>query len=392
MTSKKPQVVIAGIGQTKVGELWDVSLRDLAVQAVMAARKDAGGLKPTAIYVGNTLAAAGSHQANLGALIAEYAGLIGAEGITVEAADASGAAALRMAYTAVLSGLVDVAIAVGVEKFTDVIGSQFDSLTAQMLDTDYEASAGLTPVSQAALLLQRYMYDNNVPREALAAFPLIAHANAVNNPNAMFRKAIKLETYLRAGMIADPINLFDVAPYADGAAAVLLTRADLLPPDMPNPLIEIVGASLIIDRLAIHDRKDPMAFTAASISAGNAMMQAGITLEEVDFFEYADITTLHAILSLEAIGAAPRGEGWRLGSNGCLALDGKLPVATLGGFKARGHPLGASGVYQAVEAVLQLRGQAGASQVKDAHIGMVQCLGGPASTAVTHVLKKVVNR
>jgi len=279
MTSKKPQVVIAGIGQTKVGELWDVSLRDLAVQAVMAARKDAGGLKPTAIYVGNTLAAAGSHQANLGALIAEYAGLIGAEGITVEAADASGAAALRMAYTAVLSGLVDVAIAVGVEKFTDVIGSQFDSLTAQMLDTDYEASAGLTPVSQAALLLQRYMYDNNVPREALAAFPLIAHANAVNNPNAMFRKAIKLETYLRAGMIADPINLFDVAPYADGAAAVLLTRADLLPPDMPNPLIEIVGASLIIDRLAIHDRKDPMAFTAASISAGNAMMQAGITLE-----------------------------------------------------------------------------------------------------------------
>lgn len=392
MTSKKPQIVIAGIGQTKVGELWDVSLRDLAVQAVMAARKDAGGLKPTAIYVGNTLASAGSHQANLGALIAEYAGLIGAEGITVEAADASGAAALRMAYTAVLSGQVDVAIAVGVEKFTDVIGSQFDSLTAQMLDTDYEASAGLTPVSQAALLLQRYMYDNNVPREALAAFPLIAHANAVNNPNAMFRKAIKLETYLKAGMISDPINLFDVAPYADGAAAVLLTRADLLPPDMPNPLIEIVGASLIIDRLAIHDRKDPMAFTAASISASNAMTQAGITLEEVDFFEYADITTLHAILSLEAIGAAPRGEGWRLGIEGSLALDGKLPVATLGGFKARGHPLGASGVYQAVEAVLQLRRQAGASQVKDARIGMIQCLGGPASTAVTHVLKRGVSR
>jgi acetyl-CoA C-acetyltransferase len=389
MTQSTPEVVIVGIGQTPVGELWQSSLRNLAVQVVQAARRDAGGLKPDALYIGNTLAAAGSHQANLGALISEYAGLVGTEGVTVEAADASGAAALRMAYTAVLSGMVNVAMVVGVEKFTDMLGSQAETLTARMLDSDYEAAEGLTPISQAALLMQRYMYENQVPRKALAAFPMIAHANAVNNPNAMYRKAIIPETYLKAGMIADPLNLFDVASYADGAAAVLLTRADLLPPGLPQPLVRIAGASLIVDRLAVHDREDALFFSAAAISAEKAMGQAGISLEDVDFFEYADITTLHAILSLEAIGVAPRGEGWKLGNDGMLALNGRLPVATLGGFKARGHPIGASGVYQAVEAVIQLRGQAGAAQVEGARIGMIQCLGGPASTAVTHIFQRV---
>ncbi len=392
MNSVNSEVVIVGIGQTPVGELWQSSLRDLAVDAVVAARKDAGGIKPDALYIGNMLASTGSHQANLGALIAEYAGLAGAEGVTVEAADASGGAALRLAYTAVLSGMVNAAMAVGVEKYTDVLGAQIDTITAQMLDSDYEAAEGLTPISQSGLLMQRYMYENQVPREALAGFPMIAHANGANNPNGMYRKAIKAETYLKSGMIADPLNLFDVAPYADGAAAVLLTRANLLPPDFPHALVKIAGASLIVDRLAIHDREDPMLFTAAAISAQRAMSQAGVTLDDLGFFEYADITTLHAILSLEAVGLAGRGEGWKLGNEQMLGLHGKMPVATLGGFKARGHPLGASGVYQAVEAVMQLRGQAGASQVSDARIGMIQCLGGPASTAVTHVLKRVDSR
>lgn len=389
MSETNPKVVIVGISQTPVGELWDFSLRDLAVKAVLAARKDGGGLKPDVLYIGNVLAATGSHQANLGALITEYAGLVGTEGMTVEAADASGGAALRLAYTAILSGMVDVAMAVGVEKYTDVLGSQTNSLTAQMLDADYEATEGLTPVSQSALLMRRYMHENNVPREALAGFPMIAHANGANNPNAMYRKALKLETYLKSGMIADPINLFDVAPYADGAAAVLLTRADLLPPDFHQPLVRIAGASLIVDRLAVHDREDPLFFSAAALSVIKACEQAGIQPEEVDFFEYADISTLHAILSLEAAGFAPRGKGWKLGNDGSLSLTGSLPVATLGGYKARGHPLGASGIYQAVEATQQLRGQAGASQVPNAKRGMIQSLGGPASTAVTHILERI---
>jgi len=177
-----------------VGELWSLSLRDLGVQAIRSAIKDAGGLQPQAIFVGNMLAASASHQANLGALLCEWAGLKGAEGTTAEAADASGGAALRMAYTAIRSGMVDVALVVGVEKATDVLDSDIDSLSVRTLDSDYEAAEGLTPIGQAALLMQRYIYENQVNREALAAFPMLAHANAVNNPHAMYRKPLALET------------------------------------------------------------------------------------------------------------------------------------------------------------------------------------------------------
>jgi acetyl-CoA C-acetyltransferase len=315
--------------------------------------------------------------------------LTGAEGTTVEAAEASGAAALRMAYTAIRSGMVDSALALGVEKYTDITGPDLENYIAQSLDADYEAAAGMTPVSQAALLMQRYIHEYQPAREALAGFPMTAHANGVNNPHAMYRKAISQEAYLRSGMVSDPLNIFDVAPYADGAAAVLLTRSDKLPNNLLNPPVRLTGASLVVDRLAVHDREDPLYWSAAALSVKRACDQAGINIDEVDFFEYADITTLHAILSLEAAGFAPRGEGWRLGLDGSLALNGRLPVATLGGYKARGHALGASGLYSAVEAVLQLRGQAGASQLPDAKIGMIQGLGGPAATAVTHILKKM---
>lgn len=389
MNHEEIEVVIIGIGQTAVGELWDVSLRDLAVQAVQAARKDSGRFAPNAVYIGNYLAASGSRQANLGALITEYAGLIGTEGVTVEAADASGGAALRMAYTAVKSGMIDCAMAVGVEKYTDVLGSENDALVAQMLDGDYEATEGLVPAAQAALLMNRYMYENQVPRDALAGFPLVAHANGANNPFAMYKKAISKETYLRAGMQYPPLNLFDVAPYADGAAAIIMTRKDLVPPRYPHKLVKVLGASLIVDRLALHDREDPLFFSAAALSVQKACEQAGIDPKDIDFFEYADITSLHAILSLEAAGFAKRGEGWGLATDSTLSLTGGLPVATMGGYKARGHALGASGVYQAVEAVLQLRHQAGLCQVPNAKLGMIQCLGGLAGTAVTHILERV---
>jgi len=351
-----------------------------------AAIKDAGGLQPQAIFVGNMLAASASHQANLGALLCEWAGLKGAEGTTAEAADASGGAALRMAYTAIRSGMVDVALAVGVEKATDVLDSDIDSLSVRTLDSDYEAAEGLTPIGQAALLMQRYIYENQVNREALAAFPMLAHANALNNPHAMYRKPLALETYLKAAMLAEPFNLYDIAPLADGAAAVLLARREVVPQNLNHPLVRIAGSSLVTDRFALHDRNDPLFFEAAAVSVQRACQQAGITPAQADFFEYADITTLHAVLSLEAAGLTPRGHGWRLAFDHARWQKQPLPVATLGGHKARGNPLGAAGVYQAVEACLQLRGEAGASQVPQARIGMIQALAGTGSTAVTHIL------
>ncbi len=389
MAVNKPEVYIAGIGQTNVGELWSISLRDLGVQAIRAAIKDAGGLQPQAIFVGNMLAASASHQANLGSLLCEWAGLKGAEGTTVEAADASGGAALRMAYTAVRSGMVDVALVIGVEKATDVLDSDVDSLSVRTLDSDYEAAEGLTPIGQAALLMQRYIYENQVDRAALASFPMLAHANAVNNPHAMYRKPLALETYLKAGMLAEPFNLYDIAPLADGAAAVILTRRELIPEGLGHPIVRIAGSSLVTDRFALHDRNDPLFFDAAAVSVQRACQQAGITPAQADFFEYADITTLHAVLSLEAAGLAPRGEGWRLAADHARWQKRPLPVATLGGHKARGNPLGAAGVYQAVEACLQLRGEAGTAQVPQAHVGMIQSLAGTGSTAVTHILMRV---
>lgn len=382
-------VVIAGIGQTEVGEHWDVSLRELALRAIEAAERDAGGLLPQVLFVANMLAPQLSRQAHLGALVADFAGLTGIEAATIESAGASGGAALRMGYLAVASGEADVALVVGVEKFTDKVGSDIDAALASTTDSDYEAIQGITPTSQAAMLMARYLKEYAAPREAFAGFPVIAHANGAGNPNAMFRKPISLEAYTRAAPLSEPLNLFDAAPNADGAAALILTRPELLPPDYPQPLVRVAGSSLIVDCLALHDRENPLLFTAARVSVERACRQANISPQEVQFFELYDSYSIYAALSLEAAGYAPPGEGWRLAQDGSLKLDGALPIAVMGGLKARGNPGGAAGVYQAVEAVLQLRGQAGANQILGARRGMIQSLGGPAASAVTHVLEAV---
>lgn len=380
-------VVIAGAGQTPVGEHWDISLRELAFQAIEAAVEDAGGLRPQALFVGNMLAPTLSAQAHLGALIADFAGLAGIEAATVESAGASGGAALRHAYLAVASGSADVVLVVGVEKITDKIGSDTEAAMASGIDSDFESAQGLAPTSQAALLMRRYLHEFEAPRQAFAGFPVTAHANGVNNPNAMFRRAINNEVYSRAGMVSAPLNMFDVAPNADGAAALLLTRRELLPPEYSHPLVRISGSSLVTDTLALHDRPDPLAFHAARLSVERACRQAGIVPSDVDLFELYDAFSIYAALSLEAAGFADRGQGWRLAQDGEIGLQGSVPIATFGGLKARGNPGGATGVYQVVEAVLQLRGQGGANQVPGAQRALLQCLGGPASSAAAHVLE-----
>ena len=382
-------IVIAGIGQTDIGEHWDIGLRDLAYAAILDALHESHGLRPQALYVGNMLAPNLSRQAHLGALLADFAGLTGIEAVTVEAAGASGGAALRQGYLAVKSGLVDVALVVGVEKMTDQIGAGVEEALATAADSDYESVQGLTPTAQAALLMGRYMHEYNVPADGFAGFALTAHANGAGNPHAMFRKAIKPETYAKAEPVSAPINMFDAAPPADGAAALILTRRDLLPANWPHPLVRIAASANASDTLALHDRKDPLFFEAAYLATGRAIKQAGMALDQIDFFEYHDSYSIYAAMSLESSGFAIRGHGWKMAADGRIARDGNLPCATFGGLKARGFPGGATGVYQAVEAATQLRGQAEACQVKDARVGMIQSLGGPASTAVVHILEKL---
>jgi acetyl-CoA C-acetyltransferase len=382
-------VIIAGLGQTSVGEHWDLGLRDLAFYAINAAVKDAGGLRPQSLFVGNMLAPNLSKQAHLGALLADYAGLTGIEAVTIEAAGASGGAALRQGYLAVKSGLVDTALVVGVEKFTDQVGASVDEALATTSDSDFEAVQGMTPTAQAALIMKRYMHEFNVPANGFAGFALTAHANGAGNHNAMFQKAIKPETYAKSGMVSEPLNLFDAAPNADGAAALVLTRRELLASNWPHPLVQIAGSATASDTLALHDRKDMLYFEAAQLSAGKAIKQAGITLDQINLFEYHDAFSIYAALALEAVGFAIRGKGWRLAAEGGIALNGSIPCATMGGLKARGFPGGATGVYQAVEASQQLRGQAGANQIAEARYALIQSFGGPASTAVTHLFKRL---
>ena len=383
-------VVIAGIGQTEVAEHWNISLRDLAYIAIRDAIKDSGGLNPQALFAGNMLSPNLSNQAHLGVLLADFAGLTGIEAITIEAAGASGGAALRQGYLAVASGMVDVALVIGVEKFTDKIGSSIEEALATAGDSDFESVQGMTTAAQAALIMRRYMHEFDVPADGFAGFALTAHANGAGNPNAMFRKAIKPEAYGKADMVSDPVNMFDVAPNADGAAAVILTRRELLPHGLSSPLVKILSSAASSDTLALHDRNDLFGFIAAKLSVEKALKKAEIGLADIDFFEYHDSFSIYAALSLEEAGFATRGEGWKLAADGSIARTGRIPCATMGGLKARGFPGGATGVYQAVEAVTQLRGSADPSiQVNEPKYAMIQSLGGPAATAVTHILERI---
>lgn len=379
-------VAIIGIGQTPVAEHWDRSLRMLAAEAARAALDDAGLDAVDALYVGNAFGASISSQSHLGALVADYAGLSGVEAYAIEAADASGGAALRAGYLAVASGLVETVMVIGVEKASDMIGGAKVRARNVSLDADYESVQGATLTALAALLMRRYMLEYGVELSAFEGFSINAHANGARNASAMFRNKLKPGAFAKAPMVADPVSLFDSAPDGDGAAAVVLTNADRASDMVPQP-VHIIASAAATDKFALQERADLLALHAAHRSARQAFEQAGIDLDDVDLFELHDSYTILAALSLEAAGFAERGRGWMLAQDGAIGLTGSLPISTFGGLKSRGNPVGATGVYQAVEAALQLRGAAGDNQVEGAKVALIQNLGGLGSTAITHLLQ-----
>ncbi len=380
-------VSIIGVGQTPVGEHWELSLRHLALQAMQAALENAGLQTVDAIIVGNALGGVISSQNHLGALVADFAGMRGVDGVRVEAADASGGLALHQGAMMVASGMAQNVMVLGVEKVTDIVGSERNSALAKFLDADYEAAQGATPVGIAAMLMRRYMHEYGLHLSDFANFSVNAHANGSKNVNAMYRNLIKADRFASAPLVADPVNLFDAAPEADGAAVVILTSSERAADMVPQP-IKILASAVATDTLAVHDRPDPLFLAAANLSAGRAYERAGLMPQDVDVLELHDVTTVISALSLEAIGFAKRGEGWKVAADNKIGLSGQLPISTFGGLKARGNPLGATGVYQAVEATLQLQGNAGENQVPNAQIAMTQNLGGIGSTAVTHLFGK----
>ncbi|MHB8629816.1 MAG: thiolase C-terminal domain-containing protein [Aggregatilineales bacterium] len=385
MSASTPlNVSIIGIGQTPVGEHWETSLRELAFQAMQAALTDAGISTVDAIVVGNALAGSLSGQRQLGALVADFAGLRGVEAFRVEAADASGGMALRQGCALVASGIAPTVLVLGVEKVTDVVGSERAAAMASFSDSEYEAAQGVTPVALAALLMRRYLHEYGVQLADFAGFSVNAHANGGKNANAMYRNALRADRFASAPVVADPVNLFDVAPDADGAAAVVLTSAESAADRVPLP-VRILASAASTDALAVHDRPDPLFLAALNRAAGRAYAQAGLGPGDINVLELHDSATIFAALSLEATGFAERGTGWRMAADNRIGLAGALPLSTFGGLKSRGNPFGATGIYQAVEIALQLRGLAGANQVANARVGMAQNIGGSGGTAVVHI-------
>jgi len=379
-------VAIIGIGQTPVGEHWEKSLRHLAHDAIMAAMRDASIEAADALYVGNMLSGALNGQEHLGALIADFVGLRGIEAMKIEAACGSGAAAVRVGAMAIASGMHELVLVCGIEKMTDAIGNLTTGALATAADQEYEVSQGVSFVGLNALLMRRYMHEYGVAKEAFAGFTVNAHRNGAHNPNAMFRSPVSEAAYARAGMIADPINLLDSSPVCDGAACIVLAPADRY---RSRAKALILASAVAIDSLAIHDRRDPLVLDAAVISSQKAYAEARLTPADIQLFEAHDAFSIMSALSLEAAGFAPRGAGVRLAQEGEIAIGGRVPLSTMGGLKARGHPVGATGVYQIVEVVQQLTGQADKNQVVGATIGMAQNIGGSGATVVTHILGAV---
>lgn len=377
------QVAILGVGQTPVREHWPLSLRQLTVEAGRAALNDAGLETVDGLYVSNMTSGRLNQQRQLGALVADHLGLWGVEAVKLEAACGSAGSAMRQGILAVASGEMDAVLVIGVEKMTESPFSETTAALTTAADADYEVEQGVTFVGLNALIMRRYMHQYGYKHEDFAPFALNSHANGANNPFAMFQEPITQKTYARGRVVADPITLFDASPIGDGSAALLLVPADKAP-----DAVRVIGSAVSTDTLAIHDRENILWLKAAETSAQQVYQQAGVTPEDIDLFELHDAFSIMAALSLEACGFAAPGQGVRVAQDGDILPNGRIPVCTMGGLKARGHPVGATGLYQLAEATLQLRGDAGAAQIDGAKIAMTQNIGGSGATIATHILQR----
>jgi acetyl-CoA C-acetyltransferase len=381
------KVAILGIGQIKIDEHWDLSLREIGGNAAFAAMQDAGMDQVDALFVGNMLSSLVDGQNQLGTYFSDWIGLWKQEAVKVEAACASGAAALRAGLIAVASGEIESALVVGVEKMTDKAGHDVTSALATAADADYEVEQGISFVGINALVMRRYMYEFGWKHADFAPFSINAHANAMHNPFARLHQKLNVEQFEKSSMVATPINLMDASPIGDGAAAVILVPAEKVTSLGNRPRITVAGSASATDSIAVHSRKDPLFLSAAYESSKRAYEMANVTRDDIHVFELHDAFSIMSALSLEACGFAERGQGVRLGLDNEISPNGRIPICTRGGLKARGHPVGATGMYQIVEVAQQLRGECDKTQVAGAKIGMAQNIGGSGATIITHILK-----
>ncbi len=382
------EVAVIGIGIMKWGELWEKSFRNIFSEAALNAIDDAGVDHIDSLYVGCMSGGLFVGQEHVGAIMADYIGQKHIPAAHVESACASGGLSFRQAYMEVASGMSDIVMAGGVEKMTDVSGDGATYALATAADQDYEVFHGVTFPGLYAMMARAYMKKYKTTRAQLSAVPYKAHLNGSKNPYAQYPFPIKLKDVENGVMVADPLHILDCSPITDGAAAVILTTVDIAK-KLKKPIIKIIGSGMATDTIALHQRETLTSLKSTELAGERALKMAGKKIDNVDLIEVHDCFSIAEIIVTESLGLFKPGQGAKAAADGLTALDGKIPVNTSGGLKAKGHPVGATGIGQVVEIVKQLRGEAeNGRQIKgNPKVGMAQNMGGSGASAVVHILE-----
>lgn len=385
------ELYIIGTGQTPVVKNTELPVAELGAAAIRAALQEWPDAPVTAIYGGNMLSGILSEQQQISAMVANAAGLKGIEALTIEAACGSGGSAMHVAVMAVASGMHDCVVCYGVEKMGHAERDRTTAGLATASDWMKEGAKGETFVSLNARMMQGYIDAYGVDHTAFAPFSITAHRNALTNPNSLLKKDVDLATYEASKLISGPLRIFDASPICDGSAAVILGNRDVAAKARAKgiPVVRVRASTVAIDSVGLDDRENLLVPAGVVRSSQKAYEQAGLGPDDINIFELHDAYTIMSILSLEGAGFAKPGEGWLFGKHDQIALYGKLPIATFGGLKSRGHPVGATGVYQLSEMYLQLTDRAGKNQVPNSpRVAMAQNVGGTAATVATHILTR----
>lgn len=379
-------VAIIGIGMTKFGELWDQSIRDMFAEAALKAMGNAGINKLDSLYVGAMSSGLYTYQEHIASVMADYIGQRGIPSTRVESACASGGLSVKSAFLEVASGMSDIVMAGGVEKMWDADDGSF--ILAAAADQEYEAFHGVTFPGLYAMMANAYMHQYGLTREELAQVPILSHKHSVHNPNAQYPFAINFDTVMNSSMVADPLRLMDCSPITDGAAAIILCPLDRAKEFTDKP-IKIKGIGASTGPIAFHDHPDLTKLDAVRLAGERAYKMAGVKPEDISFAEVHDCFSIAEIVTAEELGFFDYGTAGKAIAEGQATYGGKIVLNSSGGLKAKGHPVGATGVAQVIEAVEQLRGEAGQRQVKDAKLGMTQNMGGSGGSSVVHILEAV---
>jgi len=386
------EVAVLGVGQTRFGELWDRSFKEIGIEAGLQALVDAklssndlGGL-----FLGNMASGALIEQEHIAPLILDSAGLgyRHLPAVRVEGGGASGALALHQGYLAVASGLYDFVVVGGAEKLTDVPDETAARITSSAADTEWEVVFGATLPALWALVARRHMHEFGTTREDLARVAVHAHEMGSKNPNAHFRNKLSVAQVVGAGPVAEPLGMLDCAPLSDGAAAVVLGPMELARKHTDTP-VRIAASQVACDTMALHQRREITRLDSTVVAAKRAFDQARRAPADVQIAEIHDAYTISALVSLEDLGFVEKGRAGPEFASGRFGPGGKTVVNSSGGLKAQGRPFGAVGVAQVVELVRQLRGEAKERQVSGATLGLAQDVGGTGATTVVHLLERV---